>query len=83
MADAGFDVPSLDDPPARSWSQPRPSPAETAMATADAACKDSTGVRELGDRLFNQEVASWFDSHPDDRQEIIDFAGGVIERSTA
>ena len=82
MNDAGFDVTDLADPAARSWSSPRPSPAEIEMATADAACKASTGLRDLGDRVFNEQVTAWFDSHPDDRQEIIDYVTGVIDRSS-
>lgn len=83
MSDAGFDVSDLADPAARSWSSPRPSAAEIATATADAACKGSTGIRELGDRLFNEQVTAWFDAHPDDRREIIDYVNGVIDRSSS
>ena len=81
MSDGGFDVSDLADPAARSWSSPRPSAAEIATATADAACKGSTGIQDLGDRLFNEQVTAWFDAHPDDRQEIIDYVTGVIDRS--
>jgi hypothetical protein len=79
----GFDVTDLSEPAARSWMSPRPSPAEVAMASADAGCKGSTGLRELGDRVFNEQVTEWFDAHPGDRQEIIDYVTGVIDRSAS
>ena len=82
MNEAGFDVADLVDPAASAWTSPRPSPAEIAMATADAACKTSTGIRELGDRLFNEQVTAWFNAHPDDHQDIIDYVTGVIQRSS-
>jgi hypothetical protein len=81
MNDAGFDVTAPSDPIAGHWADPRPSPAETAMATTDASCKDSSGVRAIGDRIFNEQVASWFEAHPDEPQKILDFISGLVVRS--
>lgn len=52
MRDRGFDVSTIADAPQRDWPAPRPGPEEVATAEADWSCKVTSGIVELGDRLF-------------------------------
>lgn len=83
MKEAGYDYTTLEQPPNDGWSSPRPGPAEVATATADASCKASSGLTNLGDQLFDQITTDWFSQHPTSYAEITDYVKGVTDRSTA
>jgi hypothetical protein len=83
MTDHGQDVNDASDPPGRTWEPPRPSPAEVGMAVADAACKTSTGLSDVGDLLFGNQVSAWLQENPDQPTDIEAYVVAVIERSAA
>lgn len=83
MGQGGYDVTGPADPLALTWPNPRPTSAEVEMASVDAACKVSSGLADVGNRLFNDEITNWLIANPEAPAEIESYVSDVLERSEA